>query len=185
MMGLDPVAGALATHTMEQKSYSCPHSFLSSARASMGVTYTWRPVCCDADAALTAAFAFAAAAFAFAAAAFVTGAFFLSASATSFSSSSSSSSSSELELESEPEPESEPEESSSSSSSPSESAPFFFVFLPFFFFPLAGSTSCPARFAPSSASSSPLPHASCASSESRSIPKLALISRFLPVSAWR
>jgi len=33
-------AGALATHTIEQKSYSAFQSFFRSARASMGVTYT-------------------------------------------------------------------------------------------------------------------------------------------------
>mmetsp|Transcript_29342 Transcript_29342/g.73242 ORF Transcript_29342/g.73242 Transcript_29342/m.73242 type:complete len:224 (-) Transcript_29342:1264-1935(-) len=95
MIGRDPKFGALATHTILQKSYSCPHSFLSSARASMGVTYTWRPACCDADAgaALAAGFFFFSAA---AAVVFV----FASAAPSPVSSPASSPASSESESES-------------------------------------------------------------------------------------
>ena len=151
-----PYVGGAAAHVMEQKSYSRLHSFLSSARASIGVMNT-----CfldDIAAAVSRRVFF-----------FVT-----------------SPSSSESEPESEPEPpESEPEpEPESESSSESDPASFFFRLFFFLSFAGSGATSCPANSRPSSCASSP-GAARSASSPSRSMSSAAFASRCFPVSDAR
>ena len=120
-----PYVGGAAAHVMEQKSYSRLHSFLSSARASIGVMNT-----CFLDDI---------------AAAVSTRVFFFVASP----------SSSESEPESEPEPESESSSESDPPSSESDPASFFFRLFFFLSFAGSGATSCPANSRPSSCASSP------------------------------
>mmetsp|Transcript_4192 Transcript_4192/g.18989 ORF Transcript_4192/g.18989 Transcript_4192/m.18989 type:complete len:276 (+) Transcript_4192:4154-4981(+) len=147
-----PYVGGAAAHVMEQKSYSRLHSFLSSARASIGVMNT-----CFLDDI---------------AAAVSTRVFFFVAS--------SSSSESESEPEPEPEPDSE-SESESEPSSESDPASFFFRLFFFLSFAGSGATSCPANSRPSSCASSP-GAARSASSPSRSMSSAAFASRCFPVS---